>query len=54
MENFRKIGDLDGTGGRREVGGKGRRMNTVQTIVTHICKCKMTPVETVTEIGVGG
>jgi hypothetical protein len=31
----------DGTSGRREVAEKGgRRMNMVQKMCTHVCKCK--------------
>jgi hypothetical protein len=37
-----------GTGGKEEVAGKGgRRMNTVHIMCTHLCECKMIPVETV-------
>jgi hypothetical protein len=36
-----------GTSGRGEVMGKGiRRMNMVKKMCTHVCKCKMIPVET--------
>jgi hypothetical protein len=48
---FYKIGEQEGgtglgwglsvgTGGREEVAVKDRRMNKVQTVYTHVCKCK--------------
>jgi hypothetical protein len=33
---------------------RGRRMNKVQIMYTHLCKTKMIPVETVPGIGGGG
>jgi precorrin-2 methylase len=45
-----------GTGGREEMTGKGvRKLNTVQIMYTHVCKCKndTLPVEIVPGIGGG-
>jgi hypothetical protein len=33
---------------------KGRKMNMVQTMYTHVCKCKMIPAKTVPGIRGGG
>jgi hypothetical protein len=37
-----------------EVVGRGRRMNIVWILCTHVCKCKNTAVETVLGIRGGG
>jgi hypothetical protein len=39
---------------RGEVGKRYRRVNIEQILCTHVCKCKMIPVETVPGVGVEG
>jgi hypothetical protein len=47
-------GARTGTSGSGKMMGKGgRRVNTVQTMCTHVGKCKMLPVETTSRIGRG-